>query len=134
MKTETILLLSVIGTVVLACAANEMPTRSEGEQLFADNCAACHGLTAEGGDLIGGQSAPDLTQISSRNNGMFPRAQVMSTIDGYGAGRAADVMPEFGALLPDDVELVPVEVDGTLTPTPRPLAAVLFYLEGIQTP
>jgi hypothetical protein len=40
------------------------------------------------------------------------------------------MMPEFGALL--EGETVPVEVDGTLTPTPRPLAALLAYLESIQ--
>jgi hypothetical protein len=41
-------------------------------------------------------------------------------------------MPQFGALLQGD--LVPVEVDGVLTPTPRPLAALLSYLESIQVP
>lgn len=40
-------------------------------------------------------------------------------------------MPEFGALLEGDT--VPVDVgDGVLTPTPRPLAALLAYLESIQ--
>lgn len=125
----------VVSVAVLgACApVDEMPGPAEGAALFADNCAACHGYTAEGGALVGGQHAPDLTGIASANDGVFPRAAVLSRIDGYGHGRvSADVMPEFGALLEGD--LVPVDIDGTPTPTPRPLAALLAYLESIQVP
>jgi mono/diheme cytochrome c family protein len=119
--------------LVAACATNEMPAASEGEPLFNNNCAACHGYDATGGELVAGQVAPNLTRISARNDGVFPRARVLSKIDGYGHGKApARIMPEFGSLLEGD--LVPVEVDGTLTPTPRPLAALLAYLESIQTP
>lgn len=120
--------------VVAACTTNDMPESDEGQLLFADNCTACHGYRGEGGGaLIGGQIAPDLTQISARNGGTFPRATVLSQIDGYGRGKVSkEVMPEFGTLL--EGELVPVDIDGTLTPTPRPLAALLAYLEDIQAP
>lgn len=138
MRISTILT-SISALVLLvgflaACAPNEMPNRAEGAALFADNCTACHGYRAEGdGILVGGQTAPDLTRISTRNDGVFPRAQVLSQIDGYGRGKvSAEVMPEFGSLLGGD--LVPVDIKGTLTPTPRPLAALLAYLEGIQVP
>ena len=114
-----------------ACAADDMPGAEEGAMLFAENCTACHDYRGEGGQLSGGQAAPDLTRIAARNGGEFPRAEVLSQIDGYGRGKvSAEIMPEFGALL--EGELVPVEVDGTLTPTPRPLAALLAYLESIQ--
>lgn len=118
--------------LVAACATDDMPGPTEGEALFLDNCAACHGYQAKGGEaLVGGQNPPDLTRISARNGGVFPRAQVLSQIDGYGRGKvSAEVMPEFGGLLEGD--LVPVDIDGTLTPTPRPLAALLSYLESIQ--
>ncbi|SFT48270.1 c-type cytochrome [Sedimentitalea nanhaiensis] len=117
-----------------ACGPAEMPEPGEGETLFVENCTACHGYRGTGGNaLIGGQVAPDLTQISARNDGSFPRARVMSQIDGYGHGRVSqEAMPEFGTLLQGD--LVPVEVDGIMTPTPRPLAALLAYLESIQVP
>lgn len=126
--------LAVVPLAILtACAENAMPEANEGAMLFADNCTACHGYRAEGGELIYGQQAPDLTRIAARNGGEFPRAQVLSQIDGYGRGKVAeDVMPEFGDLLKG--ESVPVDIDGTLTPTPRPLAALLAYLESIQTP
>jgi mono/diheme cytochrome c family protein len=120
--------------LLAACATEEMPEAREGEKLFANNCTACHDYRGTGSpELVGGQTAPDLTQISARNDGEFPVAQVLSQIDGYGRGKVStEVMPEFGLLLQGD--LVPIEVDGTLTPTPRPLAALLAYLESIQVP
>ncbi len=39
-------------------------------------------------------------------------------------------MPQFGGAMAQD--LVPVEIDGVLTPTPRVLAGLLVYLESIQ--
>lgn len=120
--------------VLVACATTDMPDAPEGEALFVENCAACHDYDATGGALsVRGKSAPDLTRISARNGGTFPEAAVLSQIDGYGRGKvSAEIMPAFGSLL--DGDLVPVDIDGTLTPTPRPLAALLFYLESIQVP
>ena len=118
---------------VAACVAqNEMPQPGEGAKLYADNCAACHGFRAnEEAVLSGGQVAPNLSQITARNGGSFPRAAVLSQIDGFSRGsHAGEVMPEFGAELTGPI--VPVDIDGTLTPTPRPLAALLAYLEDIQ--
>lgn len=63
---------------------------------------------------------------------MFSRTRVLSVIDGYDrTGLPGHEMPEFGLLLQGDT--VPVDVgDGVMTPTPRPLAALLFYIESIQ--
>ncbi|WP_323766694.1 cytochrome c [Marinovum sp.] len=122
-------------TALAACKPNEMPQAEDGRRLFVENCALCHGHGGAGdGPLADGlKPAPaDLTRISARNAGSFPRAEVLSTLDGYtrvdlpGTG-----MPEFGALLRGD--LVPVDVgDGRLTPTPRRLVALMEYLESIQ--
>ena len=129
----TLLIGAPVLALLAACVAHEveMPGPEEGAMLFAENCTACHDYRGQGGTLVGGREAPDLTRISARNGGDFPRAEVLSQIDGYGRGKVpAEIMPEFGALL--EGELVPVEVEGTLTPTPRPLAALLAYLENIQ--
>jgi mono/diheme cytochrome c family protein len=116
-----------------ACSDVAMPEADEGALLFAQNCTACHGDDARGSLLVNGRRAPDLTAIQAANDGTFPRARVLSQIDGYGRGKLpVEAMPEFGALLMGDT--VPVEVDGVLTPTPRPLAALLAYLESIQAP
>ncbi|MEP2715344.1 cytochrome c [Pseudophaeobacter sp.] len=116
------------------CTPNDvdMPEPVEGAALFNQNCSACHGTNADPAERELSVGAPDLRRIAARNGGEFPRAKALSQIDGYGRGRVgAEQMPEFGALLEGD--LVPVEVDGILTPTPRPLAALLAYLESIQS-
>ena len=129
--TRKLLIAVPVLAVLAACVVDEMPGPDEGATLYADNCVACHDYQGQGGELAGGQAAPDLTRIVSRNGGSFPRAEVLSQIDGYGHGGVTpEIMPEFGALL--EGELVPVDVEGTLTPTPRPLAALLSYLESIQ--
>lgn len=118
--------LVLIPLALLACAPRDMPEPPEGAALFQRNCASCHGRFATGGD-----SAPDLTALARNSGGALPRARVLSQIDGYGRGSLPDeAMPEFGALLSGPT--VPVEIDGVQTPTPRPLAALLVYLESVQ--
>ena len=119
--------------VVAACAEVSMPEPSEGARLYNENCAQCHGASGGGNGPWADsfeQPPSDLTGLSV--DGEFPRARVLSVIDGYDrTGLPGHEMPEFGLLLRGDT--VPVDVgDGVLTPTPRPLAALLTYLESIQ--
>ncbi len=120
--------------IVAACVqAVSMPDADEGAAIFAENCVQCHGVGGRGdGPWAAGLTpAPsDLAQLSV--DGAFPRARVLSVIDGYDrTGLPGHEMPEFGALLRG--ETVPIDVgDGVLTPTPRPLAALMAYLESIQ--
>ncbi len=112
-----------------------MPDPSDGRALFMQNCAVCHGEDARGNGSMARamKKAPaNLTLISVRNGDRFPRAKVMSIIDGYArSDLKGPAMPEFGALLEGD--LVPYDSgDGTLTPTPRKLVALAEYLETIQ--
>lgn len=128
--------LLAIAASLAACAPQDMPEAPEGQRLFAENCAACHGADARGAgpESLGlGKSAPDLTVLARGNGGTFPTASVLSTIDGYAQGsHPGRAMPEFGASLGG--MLVPLEVDGVLTPTPRALVALLRYLEAVQVP
>ncbi|MEP4978540.1 c-type cytochrome [Ascidiaceihabitans sp.] len=130
-----------------------MPDQAEGRTLFLDYCAQCHGQDAMGGEAWEGYDGPlpaNLTTLYARG---LDRAQMLSTIDGYTKARTQSLpegcqstaqrcarsprapfeshkMPEFGLLFNDD--LVPIEVDGVLTPVPRALAALMVYLEGVQ--
>lgn len=118
-----------------ACMEAEMPEAEEGQALYAENCAMCHGPAGRGDGEVAARleiKPTDLTQISRQNGGPFPRAEVMSQIDGYMRGeQSVQDMPEFGLLLKGPT--VPVDVgDGVMTPTPRPLAALMEYLESIQ--
>jgi len=112
-----------------------MPTLSNGRTIYAENCVMCHGQGGKGDGAAAQMMTPrpsDLTRIASRNGGVFDRAEVLSMIDGYSRPRIEGMdMPEFGELLRGDT--VPVDVgDGVMTPTPRPLAALLIWLEAVQ--
>lgn len=119
---------------VVACAQTiSMPDANEGAAIYSVNCAQCHGVSGKGDGPWATILSPrpaDLTQLSK--DGVFPKAHVLSVIDGYDrTGLPGKDMPEFGLLLEGDT--VPLDVgDGVLTPTPRPLAALLAYLQSIQ--
>ena len=117
-----------------ACTETSMPEPDEGARFFAANCTTCHGARGQGDGPASSALHPkpaNLTTLAQANGGNFPTARALSYI--YGdpeAGHLARVMPQFGGALADD--LVPLEVDGVLTPTPRMLVALLAYLEDIQ--
>ncbi|RKF16346.1 cytochrome c [Roseovarius spongiae] len=125
--------LGAVAALAACVQSASMPEADEGRMLYAQNCAQCHGPQGRGdGPWARGMSPQpsDLTQLAE--GGQFPRARVLSTIDGYHRAQLpGQKMPEFGALL--NGPTVPVDVgDGAMTPTPRPLAALLAYLESIQ--
>ncbi|MFD1341421.1 c-type cytochrome [Litorisediminicola beolgyonensis] len=112
-----------------------MPEQSDGRALFLQYCAVCHGESAKGdGRMARSMAKPpkDLTLISLRHGDRFPRAKVMSIVDGYArSDLGGPAMPEFGELLSGD--LVPFDSgDGKATPTPVKLVALVTYLESIQ--
>ncbi|MEE4345409.1 MAG: c-type cytochrome [Paracoccaceae bacterium] len=126
---------AVVGLgAIVACATVDMPEPVEGEILFEQNCAICHGNTGRGDGMLAKSLTPpppDLTRITFRERDVFPRTRVLSVIDGYTRQAPDETMPEFGLLL--EGETVPVVLeDGKLSPVPRPLAALLVYLESIQ--
>lgn len=120
--------------IITGCTQISMPEQNEGAVFFAANCASCHGGGGRGDGVLSADMAVkpvDLTMLAGGNGGVFPTARALSYI--YGdpeQGHLARVMPQFGGAMADD--LVPVDVDGVLTPTPRVLAALLVYLESIQ--
>ncbi|MGJ8546848.1 MAG: c-type cytochrome [Sulfitobacter sp.] len=128
--------LGLIAAGLVACAQEAaMPDRTDGAAFFAGNCASCHGARGLGDGPLAADLSPkptDLTTLSQANGGSFPAARALSYI--YGdpqKAHLARVMPEFGGAMAED--LVPVEIDGILTPTPRALAGLLAYLESIQS-
>ncbi len=127
------LVLALPGVIALSACAPETPP--SGHALFAEHCTACHGDDARGnGPLTAGleTAVPDLTTLSARHEGIFPRIYVMSTIDGYSRGQhEAQVMPEFG-----ERDLGPMVViedgDGNGIPVPVTLLALADYIESLQ--
>ncbi|MCL3880750.1 c-type cytochrome [Marivita sp. GX14005] len=124
-----------MAATLTACTPEEMPAPSDGRALFMENCAICHGADGKGDGAMARamrQPPPDLTLIALRRGGTFPKAEILSTIDGYArSDLSGPDMPEFGELLKGD--LVPVDTgDGIMTPTPRKLVALMEYIQSIQ--
>lgn len=127
--------IAVLAALALSACVDDTPP--DGHSLFAENCASCHGADGKGGgDMAAGLPTvlPDLTTLSARHRGVFPRDYVMSTIDGYSRGlHGAQVMPEFGA--GDLGPTVLIENgDGNGIPVPVNLLLLAQYLESIQAP
>jgi len=122
--------LAIIGAIALAGCVQD--PQVDGRQTFADNCAACHGADGRGDGELARQMSktpPDLTVLSAKNGGVFPRDYVMSTIDGYRRpGSFAPDMPMFGEA--DMGETVMIDS----TPVPARLYALALYIESIQRP
>ena len=128
-------LMIILPLMLAACVTEtEIP---DGRTAFIQDCVACHGTDAKGSGSLAlgvGIIAPDLTQISTRNGGTFPRQKVMAIIDGLNRDtHFSNAMPEFGA--GDLGEAVIVEgEDGLGPPTPVRLTALADYLDRIQKP
>ena len=124
---------------LIACAATAACVQTEpeisGQAAFMESCAGCHGTDARGAGAVGqtlGKVPPDLTGLSARNGGVFPRDYVMSTIDGLTRRpHFSPDMPEFGAGDMGDTTIVE-NADGTGTPVPERLLALADYLESLQ--
>jgi len=121
----TVLLLSV----VTSC---DVDTRSEverGEALYVAYCQMCHGESGDGpmADMLN-TPPPDLTTISQRYGGKFPKEQIIKQVEGKERimGHADTEMPVFwvaiknGENLQEDHE-VKERID-----------ALVAYLKSIQ--
>ncbi|MEL7448261.1 MAG: c-type cytochrome [Pseudomonadota bacterium] len=75
---------------------------NDGEQLYGELCAACHGKTAEGDGPAAGalkKLVPDLTLLAARNSGEFPRKRIEDAITGENrvASHGSVDMPMWGS-------------------------------------
>jgi len=79
-------MLLATGVAFVAAAGDSGSAGAElGRQLYADNCAACHGRYGGGDGPVAGAlvvAPPDLTQLAARNGGEFPVRVVAEYIDG----------------------------------------------------
>ena len=135
MRTSAVL--SIVAAAALAAAQTNPPAYS-GKELFAANCANCHGRAGEGGgpaavDLP--HAAPDLRRLSSRNGGTFPRDRVAEIIDGRVA-LAAHVgrsMPVWGDAFQDIDTDATTAAEGQMRAKEK-IDALVDFLASIQQP
>ncbi len=95
--TATIALL-----VLAAGSAAAAENAASGSQIYANNCASCHGPTGEGNGPVAAVlnvNVPNLRNLAERNHGVFPTADVRAYIDGRNlpAAHGDRYMPIWGA-------------------------------------
>jgi mono/diheme cytochrome c family protein len=106
-----------------------------GKADFMKHCAPCHGRNGEGHgpevDVIPGIKPADLTRISIRNGGVFPRQRIADTIDGrkkIPSHKRFD-MPFWGVNFQQEgKEFTP----GSEAKASRRIEAIVDYIETIQ--
>jgi mono/diheme cytochrome c family protein len=105
-------------------------TRSlDGKELFGQFCAVCHGIDARGNGPASPalkKSPGDLTQLSRKHNGTFPKISVKMSITGSGniMEHGTREMPMWGSVLSETGQQ---RAMGDLR-----VQALLAYVEQIQ--
>lgn len=123
----------------LFVAALAMPAAAqsvdEGRQIFRDYCVTCHGMEARGDGpmtLALTITPPDLTRLSTDNDGVFPVSRVVARIDGrmpiLGHGGP---MPIFGDLFDGESGALDSETGAPIL-TSAAMVSVVAYLESFQ--
>lgn len=121
-----------LAALVAACAPEAGPGGARAD--FAAYCAACHGNDGRGGGPLAEGMEPvpaDVTLITRRNGGVFPKAQVMGHIAGYTMGRSESPMPQFSDLL-EGPQVMFDDGSGQTVPTPARLVALADYVQSLQ--
>lgn len=136
MQSHTLIIASLGLALLSGCAlgiGSAGNTVARGQTIFSKECAQCHGIKGEGGGAASlglGRPAPKLTDLKTRNDGIFPREFVQDYV--LGAANPDDPeapMPEFRR-----VGLRHVYPNGGTEAevSKADITALLDYLETIQ--
>lgn len=110
-----------------------------GEHDFRLYCSNCHGEGGQGdGPKTFGLSgpAPDLTQLSERNGGVFPRERLQSIIDGREIlkNHGDREMPVWGVWFKMEAEEDLGGAEGDEGTVQRRITALIDFLQTLQAP
>ncbi len=127
----------LLGAAELLSGCGQDREVRRGASLYAARCAVCHGVDARGG---GGASVPglsktpaDLSVLARQNGGVFPTAQVLTTLAGYREGtQAGRRMAPFEELPLGRQRNLRVEKGRRAVPAAT--ADLLRYLQVVQRP
>ncbi|MFN0190925.1 MAG: c-type cytochrome [Aestuariivirga sp.] len=134
----SILAVALLGASPMQAADDLAAVRKEFQAL----CSPCHGVSARGN----GPAAPslktppaDLTQISKRYGGVFPKTLVYETIVGFNRPLAhgSYEMPVWGDVFIDEAvgdSLEIADARRSAAEAGRRVNALVAYLESIQEP
>lgn len=91
-----------VAVLALWVAAGAMAQQrvDHGKIEFEKNCASCHGMDGKGNGPLGNllqRSAPDLTVLARKNQGILPMNRLFEVIDGVGVpSHGTREMPVWG--------------------------------------
>jgi mono/diheme cytochrome c family protein len=106
-----------------------------GEMTYRLFCAGCHGADGRGNREVAdalGMSIGDLTQISRRNDGVFPRDEIADAIAGRGPrGHTQLLMAPWADMFADEFEQFATRFIANEMVTRR-IEHLTAYLESIQ--
>lgn len=110
-----------------------------GEHDFRLYCSNCHGEGGQGdGPKTFGLSgpAPDLTRLSERNGGVFPRERLQAIIDGREIlkNHGDREMPVWGVWFKMEAEEDLGGAEGDEGTVQRRITALIDFLETLQAP
>ena len=140
-KPGTMSLLAAAVAAVMAttsmAAADDLPPGTSGEADFRMYCADCHG---DGGKGDGPKSfglsipPPDLTELTARYNGTFPRDYLMRVIDGRDPlkGHLDREMPVWGKWFKMEAEDGLGGAEGDEGSVDRRINNLIDFLETLQ--
>jgi hypothetical protein len=127
----------VAGVLFVSAAGSAFAAEPSGAQEYKENCARCHGLDAKGNGPDAnekpGYQPADLTQITRRHGGRFPRQMIYDVIDG---GKRLPGHHDFNSPMPLwglSFQLAGKKYTGeSEAAVRRRINALLDYLESIQ--
>ena len=125
------------GTLLISLVTNVLAAEPSGAQEYRDNCARCHGPGAKGNGPDAnekpGYHPADLTQITRRHGGKFPREKIYDVIDGGnrtpGHYNFDSPMPLWGLSFQLEGKQYTQESEAVVR---RRINTLLDYLESIQ--
>lgn len=125
--------------IPLLTAALSLPLSAQdmdaGRQHFADFCATCHGLGAQGDGPMSNLltiSPTNLTLLASERGGAFPIADVVAKIDGRDPLLAhGSEMPIYGWFF-EGKGVVIRDENGAPIMTSQPIIDLVTWLESVQ--
>ena len=89
MRRSLLLLFGVAVSLLAAAAQSADYVAMSGQELYSRFCASCHGATGHGDGAVSKSirvEVPDLTLVTRRAGGKYPRQRIVQIIDGRHTG------------------------------------------------
>lgn len=133
--TATRVILALPLALQLLRAAPALAEAGDGRSAFLRYCAACHGEDASGhGPTRAAFRTPpaDLTKLSGRNGGAFPRQELFAVIEQRSAiaAHGSRALPVWG----ETFWRIAGESRQDRSPSSRTMDAIVDFLETLQVP